>query len=129
MRVAVDGEFVPLTGSDPIPEVLTSVEGVPLTWGSSDLLQGEIHSGAIWAGKALSIEEYELMMFERGILLKDDFILMNKLQQYFQINLRKDGQDFGQNMRSKVDKASPKKEEKGNNKVGIAGSDIEIFEP
>ncbi|MEK6888537.1 MAG: hypothetical protein AABW80_00330 [Nanoarchaeota archaeon] len=83
--------------------------------------------------KALSLDEYEVMMFERGILLKDDFILINKLQQYFQINLRKDGKDFGENMRDKLtvkkDAGSDKNKGKIEDFKKVSGSDIEIFEP
>lgn len=53
--------------------------------------------------QAINVNEYELKMIEHGILLNEDFILVNKLQEFYGINLRKDGKDFSRQMRKEIE--------------------------
>ena len=46
--------------------------------------------------------EYALKLIESGILPKDDFVIINKLQDYLKLNLRKDKKDFEQSARSLI---------------------------
>ncbi len=46
--------------------------------------------------------EYALKLVESGILPKDDFVIINKLQDYLKLNLRKDKKDFEQSARSLI---------------------------
>lgn len=57
LRAYLDAEEVPVVGDAPVPEYLTNVADVPLTWGGSDLLQAFIHSGAVVLDKALRLPE------------------------------------------------------------------------
>jgi len=55
-------------------------------------------------------------MMENGILLGDNYILVNKIQSHFGINLRKDGKSFNapivlRNVEPKVEKKEEKAEE------------------
>ena len=52
--------------------------------------------------KDLGIDEADLKLIENGIYPDKDFVLINKIQKYFGLNLRKDKKDdlvFDQNMR------------------------------
>ena len=88
--------------------------------------------------------EYYIKMLENGILPKDDFVIINKIQSALNINLRKDQKDFSQSPRSLI-KDEPKQEksrqkeitkEKDENKLqtndkelnDLTGSDVEIIE-
>lgn len=44
--------------------------------------------------KELSVDENSIRLVESGMLPSQDFILINKLQEFYKINLRKDGKDF-----------------------------------
>ncbi len=44
--------------------------------------------------KAINESEENIKLLEFGKLPSEDFVLVNKLQRYFNINLRKDGQNF-----------------------------------
>ena len=79
--------------------------------------------------KDLSITENELKMIENGVLPYEDFVIINKIQKYFGINLRKDGKNFDQSMRqflgeTKTDVFTEKKE---THSAG-SGNDIEIID-
>ncbi len=88
--------------------------------------------------------DYHIKMLENGILPKDDFVIVNKIQSALNLNLRKDQKDFSQSPRSLI-KDEPKQEkarqkeitkERNENKSqtqdqelkNLAGSDIEIIE-
>lgn len=93
---------------------------------------------------AIGVKENDVKMIENGLLPQDDYVLVNKIQNYFGINLRKDGKDFTTPMREVVEKAAlkevnelegmqPKKENfKDEGKIEadelILGSDIEIVD-
>ncbi|MDO8509024.1 MAG: hypothetical protein Q7S27_05055 [Nanoarchaeota archaeon] len=83
---------------------------------------------------ALSIGESEnnLKLVENGLLPKNDFVIVNKLQKFFNINLRKDKQDFTQSPRSLIE-TKPSEEDKADNKKPeskkpFSGEDIEIID-
>lgn len=65
----------------------------------------------------LGVNEEEVKMVENGRLPRNDFVLINKIQSYLGINLRKDGQDFSRPAREKVE-----------NSLTASSSDIEIIE-
>lgn len=60
--------------------------------------------------KDIGVSEESIKMIENGILPERDFVLINKLQDYYGVSFRKDGKTFGQTMRALVEE--PKKEEK-----------------
>jgi ribosome-binding protein aMBF1 (putative translation factor) len=96
--------------------------------------------------EALGESENTIKMLENGILPKNDFVLIKKVQDYLGINLRKDKQVFGQEMRELVESEQAKRvakdvevfdgssEEIDNNvkeerkKDKISGDDIELIE-
>lgn len=51
---------------------------------------------------AIGEQERAIKMIENGILVKDDFVLINKVQEHLKINLRKDGADYYNNMLKKA---------------------------
>jgi ribosome-binding protein aMBF1 (putative translation factor) len=51
---------------------------------------------------ALSVSENVVKMLENGELPTDDFVLINKVQSYLRINLRKDGKSFDAPLRSQL---------------------------
>jgi len=55
---------------------------------------------------AIGESEECIKLLENGILERDDFILINKVQNYLGINLRKDGVSFGQEMRKLIESDS-----------------------
>ena len=85
---------------------------------------------------ALNVREIDIKMIENGILPSDDYVLISKIQSYFGINLRKDGQDFVTPMRDIVSGKSEilrpdnsHKEDKTKNLAeDVIGEDIEIIE-
>lgn len=83
--------------------------------------------------KAISESENNIKLVENGILPRNDFIIINKLQSFLNINLRKDRKDFAQSPRSLIESNSPaEKENKENipkqNKQNLMGDDIEIID-
>lgn len=63
---------------------------------------------------ALGVSENTIKMIENGVLPKDDFVLINRIQEYLGINLRRGGSDFGQEMRKLVEsQAEDAREEHG----------------
>lgn len=65
----------------------------------------------------LGVSEEEVKIVENGRLPRNDFVLINKIQSYLGINLRKDGVDFMKPAREKVE-----------NSLTASSSDIEIIE-
>lgn len=76
-----------------------------------------------------SINESEntLKLVENGVLPKDDFKIINKIQERLHINLRKDALDFSQPMRELIDSPPKEKTEEGSEEK-ITGKDIELIE-
>lgn len=75
--------------------------------------------------------EETVKALENGILPKEDFIFINKVQDFLGINLRKDRADFGKSMRSLVDEQMPSgKEKKSSNEmeIGLFGDEIRVIE-
>ncbi len=74
---------------------------------------------------AIGMTENDVKLIENGLLPKEDFVLVNKIQDFYKINLRKDGKDFSGWARYKVDLSkgifgSEKKEEvKMERKMGM----------
>ena len=82
---------------------------------------------------ALSINESEsaIKLLENGILQKDDFVLINKIQERLNLNLRKDQQDFIQPARKllKEEPAKPNIEKSSSQpNEELIGSDIQLIE-
>ena len=42
----------------------------------------------------VNVNENDLKMIENGVLPSNDFVLINKLMNFYEVNLRKDGKDF-----------------------------------
>jgi hypothetical protein len=64
-----------------------------------------------------------------GVLPENSFVLINKIQNYLRINLRKDRKDFSQPMRKLVEKKQEEKaEEKRKEFSAVIGDDIEVIE-
>ena len=84
------------------------------------------------AARAMGIEEHKLKLVENGVLQEKDFLLINKIQDFYKINLRKDKQNFSQTMRTLVEspkkevKDSKKEEAKKNSSEEVIGKDIEL---
>ncbi len=79
----------------------------------------------------IGIPEQQMKMIENGLIPGKDFVLVNKIQDILGINLRKDGQDFGESPRRLVDEEKAKKAEKHNldgEDFEIIGSEIEVVE-
>lgn len=72
---------------------------------------------------ALSVPEQDVKLIENGRLPKNDFVLVNKIQDYLGINLRKDGKDFSKTAREMIEESS--EEEKKNN---LKDEEIEILD-
>ena len=84
--------------------------------------------------------EHTIKLMENGVLPREDFVIVNKLQNFFNINLRKDKKDFAQSPRSLINKNQKQElkqdvetDEKQNNqsnadiKTKVSG-DIELIE-
>ncbi|MBX4212045.1 helix-turn-helix transcriptional regulator [Candidatus Pacearchaeota archaeon] len=76
---------------------------------------------------ALHEPENSIKMLENGLLPANDFILINKIQSFYRINLRKDGRDFQKSARSLV-KPSEKIEEAKEEPTDLPGGDIQILD-
>jgi ribosome-binding protein aMBF1 (putative translation factor) len=92
-------------------------------------------------GLAVGVSELDIKMVENGMLPKDDFILINKIQNYLGLHLRKEQSYIDQPLRKLVEKEMPNKEVKTENKretrkdnnqeskdLNVFGDDIEIIE-
>ena len=87
--------------------------------------------------QALGEDEEVVKMVENGLLPAKDFILINKIQKFLRLNLRKDQQDFVQPMRRLVDKKIEEKIQENlssndsridRDSSEVLGSDIELVE-
>ncbi len=86
--------------------------------------------------KAIGENENTIKMIENGILPKNDFIIVNKIQSYLNINVRKDKKDFSGSARSLITEkpAEVKKEQekplekKESDSTHFLGDDIEIID-
>jgi ribosome-binding protein aMBF1 (putative translation factor) len=84
----------------------------------------------------LGVKELDIKMLENGVLPSDDYLLINKVQQFFSVNLRKDGKDFNSSAIAQISKKAiikplereNKKEtrEKVSKDEEISGIDIEL---
>ena len=80
-----------------------------------------------WTRKQLAqtlyVSEEDLKLVENGVLPKDDLVLVSKLESFYKISLRKDGQNFFKSvsMSEEVDKIAEEKVERE-----FSGNEIEI---
>jgi len=61
--------------------------------------------------EAIGVNENSLKLIENGSLPADDFVLINKLQNYLGINLRKNKMDYNQSVRKILDSAAKEKKD------------------
>lgn len=86
------------------------------------------------ASRELGIDEETLKMVENGILPKDDYVLINKLQSYYGVNLRKDGKSFrAPELKSEVVQNADSDSREGDSNKGsddeeLFGNEIEVEE-
>jgi ribosome-binding protein aMBF1 (putative translation factor) len=79
--------------------------------------------------EAIGESEEVVKKIENGVLPENSFVLVNKIQNYLRINLRKDRKDFSQPMRKLVEKKQEEKaEEKRKEFSAVIGDDIEVIE-
>ena len=87
--------------------------------------------------KAIDETESNIKLLENGILPRNDFIIINKIQAFFNVNLRKDRKDFSQSPRDMLQKKSDenpsslKEQDKEKNQektLPLSDEDIEIIE-
>lgn len=74
---------------------------------------------------SISEPEYVLKLIENGILPKDDFIIINKLQARLNLNLRKDKKDFIQPARNLLDEQKEEAREPIQENENLLGNDIQ----
>ncbi len=77
---------------------------------------------------AIGEQERAVKMIENGILIKDDFVLINRIQEHLKINLRKDGADYYNNMLKKAMDSSNLKPKESNAESYDKEIDFEEFE-
>jgi len=80
---------------------------------------------------ALHENEEDIKKLENGIIPTDDFVLINKVQDYLNINLRKDGMDFRSSARAslnfeKIARAKPAEDAAKAAKAPEAPNEVEI---
>ena len=81
--------------------------------------------------EAIGEKEDSLKMIENGVLEKDDFMLVNKVQDYLSINLRKVRiEEPVQPLREKIESMEKQEEEQAEEekKDNISGDEIELLE-
>lgn len=85
--------------------------------------------------QAINESEETIKMIENGILPNDNYILINKIQSYFGINLRKDGRNFiAPVILKKAESASTEKQKEVPEKLDIdevsdiSGKDVDLFD-
>lgn len=66
--------------------------------------------------EAISENEEAIKSIENGIVPANNYILVNKLERYFGITLRKDGSDFSKTMNEVMNKANADSISEGHNK-------------
>ena len=84
----------------------------------------------------INVSEEDLKLIENGILPTRDFVIINKIQNYLQINLRKDQKDFTQSPRSLLKEKEEEKLKQEKNQIKseqqkedeIIGEEIEIVD-
>jgi ribosome-binding protein aMBF1 (putative translation factor) len=85
----------------------------------------------------LNESEKTIKLLENGIVPSKDFVLINKVQGYFGINLRRDGKDFGESARGSLGEET--EQELGrfglgdeevilDDNVSFVGDDVEIID-
>lgn len=77
--------------------------------------------------EAIGEQEKAITMIENGILPRDDFVLVNKIEEKFGISLRKN-KDFSQEMRKLVEEPKEEEKEMYEDKSDIVGRDIELID-
>lgn len=79
--------------------------------------------------QAINESEDTVKMIENGMLPKDNYVLVNKIQSALGINLRKDGKTFtAPKIESKPEEKPFISKEEEQKASGLSGEDIEIFE-
>lgn len=82
--------------------------------------------------RMISVPEEQIQILESGRLPSNDFILLNKIQKFFNINLRKDGKEFNISAAELMHKAAEEKpaQRKPTQRdyKEIIGKDIEIMD-
>ncbi|MEK6844569.1 MAG: helix-turn-helix transcriptional regulator [Nanoarchaeota archaeon] len=81
----------------------------------------------------LGEHENTIKLMENGVLPREDFVIVNKLQNFFNFNLRKDKKDFAQSPRSLISQKQENTELKAEKsdseiKTKMSGDDIELIE-
>jgi len=80
-------------------------------------------------GKLINESENNLQMIEAGFLPSSDFVLINKLQNEFKINLRRDQKDFSKPINQMIASSATKQEiKKSPFTEKFSGSEIEILD-
>jgi len=78
--------------------------------------------------QAMNESEEAIKMVENGILQSDNYILINKIQSYLGINLRKDGRSFTAPVVKKAEQPKPEVEiEDADAGEKVSSGDIEVF--
>lgn len=87
---------------------------------------------------SLNITENELKMAECGVLPREDFVITSKLEEYYKINLRKQGQPASVSLAKElsepadssdsVQRKDAVEDKKGEKSKAISGDEIEIFD-
>jgi ribosome-binding protein aMBF1 (putative translation factor) len=77
--------------------------------------------------QSLGVPEVEIKMVENGVLPSRDLVLINKLEKFYGINLRKGSINYQDSFRSKVVPSEPATFKEGAQEV-LSGSDIELVD-
>lgn len=77
--------------------------------------------------QSLGVPEVEIKMVENGVLPSRDLVLINKLEKFYGINLRKGSINYQDSFRSKVVPSEPAGLKEGAQEV-LSGSDIELVD-
>jgi|SRR3989344_2635453 len=86
---------------------------------------------------SLGCNENALKLLENGIMPSNDYILINKIEKFFGISLRKDGQPYHASMRELAmsgrsetagEEKREERAEKRRNAESLIGSDIEVID-
>lgn len=78
--------------------------------------------------RELKIEESELKMLENGVLPREDYVIINKLENYFKISLRRDGQTYNAPKVNPLNKETSPKNVPPKTEDPLIGKEIEIFD-
>ncbi len=78
---------------------------------------------------AVGEPESSIRMIENGLLPRDDFVLISKVEKYLGLSLRKDGAIHSQDMRKLIEEPAVKEEKLTNeDKSDIVGRDIVLID-